>query len=252
MPLQLLTYKHAAVLAAALALAACQSSDKAPQKAAGPTPQHLATQSQAYSGKAVAELASDASAMKLAGQLYKAHCASCHGADGQQGKRGAIDLTRGRFNYGASEDAIHKTIAAGRQATMPTMGRGTLGSVDLGQLVAYVQSLAPGAKKEDSYYVKRGKTLYDQYCEICHGADGRGKTEKGAPDLTDDYWQHGQSMMNIRLVITRGVQDECPAQQSKLTPTEINLLTAYVTKLITPAEGKDATSANTAGGESAG
>jgi cytochrome c oxidase cbb3-type subunit 3 len=246
MPWRLTPCKHAAVLAAACALAACSSPKNAPQtKAAAPSPQHLATKAQAYSGKAVADLVADAAAMQLAGQLYQAHCASCHGPDGQQGKRGAMDLTRGRFNFGASEAAIHKTITDGRQATMPTMGRGTLGSVDLGQLVAYVQYLAPSGDKKNSYYVKRGKMLYDDHCAICHGEDGRGKPEKGAPDLTDDYWQHGESMMNIRLVITRGVQDECPAWQNKLTPTEIDLLTAYVLKLIEPAAGKDATSANT-------
>ncbi len=55
-----------------------------------------------------------------------------------------------------------------------------------------------------------------------------GVTELGAPNLADDYWLNGDSMMAIRLVITRGVQAYCPPQKGTLTPTEIDLLTAFV------------------------
>jgi cytochrome c oxidase cbb3-type subunit 3 len=65
----------------------------------------------------------------------------------------------------------------------------------------------------------------------CHGAGGRGNTDLGAPSLVDDYWQHGDSMMNIRLAITRGTESTCPAQGDVLDATEIELLSAYVRQL---------------------
>ena len=49
--------------------------------------------------------------------------------------------------------------------------------------------------------------------------------------LADEYWLHGDSMMEIRLVITRGAEAECPPHLNDLTTTEIDLLTAFVMAL---------------------
>jgi len=42
---------------------------------------------------------------------------------------------------------------------------------------------------------------------------------------------HGDSMMAIRLVVTRGVQARSPPYLERLTATEIELLTAFVMAL---------------------
>ena len=113
---------------------------------------------------------------------------------------------------------------------MPQMGR-TLGEVELGQLVAYVESLAGNVELSD--YEVRGRQLYEENCIACHSEDGSGNTELGVPNLRDDYWIHGASMMNKRLVITRGVESQCPPHGDSLSPTEAELLTAYVLSLYT-------------------
>ena len=65
-------------------------------------------------------------------------------------------------------------------------------------------------------------------CAACHGADGKGNTALGAPNLTDDIWLHGWGEQAIVDIITNGIVNEMPAQSSKLTPAQIDVLTAYV------------------------
>ena len=103
--------------------------------------------------------------------------------------------------------------------------------VDIGQVVAYVQSLSDPSKFNN--LAEYGEGLYMEHCIVCHGADGQGII-LGASDLSDDYWQHGGSMMNIRLAISRGVEGQCPPHAELLNETELKLLTAYVMNLKQP------------------
>lgn len=220
------------VFLAALA-AGCQSADDSastsPARSSGESAEQLRAESAAYAGRPVIELATDNAAMELGERLFAVHCASCHGANGRGG-RNAVDLTAGQFNYGTAPDAIRATIVDGRHSTMPAMGR-SLGEVDLGQLVAYVQSLSAEPKSSTSYQ-ERGKMLFGEHCASCHGPEGRGSSEKGAPNLADEFWRNGDSMMNIRLAITRGIEAQCPAHGDALSDDETNLLTAFVLKLV--------------------
>lgn len=184
----------------------------------------LRAEGDAYANRSLDALAHDSGALALGEQLFDAYCAGCHGADGRGGK-GVTDLTRGHFNYGDSADAIRATIRDGRHSEMPSLGR-EYGEVEIGQLVAYVRSLPENGALSD--YEERGRAMFAERCAACHGDDGRGRPELGAPDLADDYWQHGDSMMNIRLVITRGATADCPPHGDELTDTEIDLLTAYL------------------------
>jgi cytochrome c oxidase cbb3-type subunit 3 len=139
-----------------------------------------------------------------------------------------MNLVDGVFNYGNNVEAIRSTIANGRLSAMPAMGN-RYGEMNLGQIVAYVESLS--SSEPMSRLGEQGKQLFDETCAACHGSDGRGVVELGGPNLADAYWLHGDTMMAIRLIITRGAEGQCPAQGLSLMPVEIDLLTAYVTKL---------------------
>jgi cytochrome c oxidase cbb3-type subunit III len=65
----------------------------------------------------------------------------------------------------------------------------------------------------------------------CHGADGRGNTLLGAPDLTDDIWLHGFDTGTIKSVIHDGRTGAMPAHRELLSAMQIDLLTAYVGSL---------------------
>jgi cytochrome c oxidase cbb3-type subunit 3 len=188
---------------------------------------NLRSVSEPYSGMSLTDIQHDEGALDVGSQLFAAYCAGCHGADGT-GERGVTNLSRGRYDFGTSAEAVRQTIREGRRSEMPRFGR-DYGEVELGQLVAYLGTLSSGLPLSD--YEERGKALYAEGCARCHGADGTGIAELGVPDLTDDYWRHGDSMMNIRLVITRGAESQCPAHGAELSPAEIELLTAWVLRL---------------------
>jgi cytochrome c oxidase cbb3-type subunit 3 len=227
-PIIALDCAKAAALVASFCLVACGGggADSAV------TEQQLAelrTRSDAFVGKDVAALAADASAMALGKELFAAHCASCHGgAEGTKLARDTPDLALAVFDYGDSVEAIRTTITMGRYSVMPKHGNET-GEAELGWLVGLVTSMSTGEPMGVGENAAR--TLYEARCIECHGAEGKGDPARGIPDLTDGYWQHGNSMMNIRMVITRGTESQCPAQQDVLSAAEIELLTAYVVKL---------------------
>jgi cytochrome c oxidase cbb3-type subunit 3 len=222
-----------AALAATVLVAACSGDDGSASLATAEFKADLKSLASAYADESAETLRGNDDALRLGRELFGAYCADCHGSDGR-GKRDVMDLTRGRFDFGLSADAVRTTIMDGRTSEMPAMGR-EYGEVELGQLVAYLDTLPVGG--ELSANAERGRALYAEGCASCHGEDGRGQAEDGAPDLVDDYWRHGDSMMNIRLVITRGVQSECPAQGAELDPAEVELLTAYVLYLASGGDG---------------
>lgn len=196
-------------------------------------PAELTTRSAAYAGLPAEALLANPEAVKLGGQLFRAHCADCHDTAADS-TRGVPALTGSQLSYGDDTVAIRRTIAEGRRSVMPGIGS-QLGEVDIGQLVAFVQALERDAPLND--FEKRGAGLYTEHCASCHGEEAGGKPELGAPDLTDESWQHGGSMMNIRLVITRGAESICPAHRGELSDAEIELLTAYTLHLVGDSRG---------------
>ena len=45
--------------------------------------------------------------------------------------------------------------------------------------------------------VEAGKAVFAANCAACHGEDGKGKTDVGAPDLTDAFWIYGGDPQSI-------------------------------------------------------
>ncbi len=81
-------------------------------------------------------------------------------------------------------------------------------------------------------------SLFKNKCAQCHRADGRGEV---GPNLTDDYWVHVNTIVDIAEVIETGRDDKgMPAWGDKLSKTQIVLLSSYVAQLRRqPLEGKD-------------
>jgi cytochrome c oxidase cbb3-type subunit 3 len=65
-------------------------------------------------------------------------------------------------------------------------------------------------------------------CAACHGADGKGMHAVGAPNLTDKIWLHGWGEQTVIAMINGGKNNLMPAQEGRLTPSQIHVLTAYV------------------------
>lgn len=85
------------------------------------------------------------------------------------------------------------------------------------------------ALSEDEERVGAGQQTYAQFCAACHGSNGEGGI--GA-NLTDDYWIHGASPMEILGVVSEGVATAgMPAWKGVLGDRKIEEVTAYVLTL---------------------
>ena len=65
-------------------------------------------------------------------------------------------------------------------------------------------------------------------CVGCHGADARGNTQLGAPNLTDRIWLFGGDFDTIRATLTNGRDSRMPAHAAILGDDRVRLLAAYV------------------------
>ncbi|KAA0992991.1 cbb3-type cytochrome c oxidase N-terminal domain-containing protein [Dyadobacter aurulentus] len=75
----------------------------------------------------------------------------------------------------------------------------------------------------------QGKTIFQEKCTACHGADGGGTV---GPNLTDDYWLHGAGIQNIFKVIKYGVPEKgMISWEKQLSPTDIQKVASYVISL---------------------
>ena len=104
-----------------------------------------------------------------------------------------------------------------------------VGSADnVNNLANYVLSLSQSGG--DSARAVQGRESFAA-CAACHGAEGKGNQALGAPNLTDNIWLHGFGMDRVVEAISKGRTGIMPAQEAKLTPAQIQILTAYVWQL---------------------
>ena len=178
----------------------------------------------------VAEVARNREALAIGQKLFLNNCAQCHASDGG-GSRGFPSLTDGDWLWGGTPEAIKTSIAEGRTGVMPPFGA-ALGEQGAKDVAHYVLSLSGSAS--DSIRAARGKEKFAQICAACHGPDGKGNPQLGAPNLTDGIWLHGSGEEAILERINKGVQNQMPAHKNLLSAARIHILTAYVISLSGP------------------
>src|SRR5690625_3180960 len=127
--------------------------------------------------------------------------------------------------YGGEPEQIQQTITEGRHGVMPPW-RDTVTAAEAADIAHYVRSLSGLA--HDSLKAVRGRKGFEQTCVACHGAEGKGNTALGAPDLTANTWLYGSSEATIVETILNGRENQMPAQKGILTEDQIRLLTAWV------------------------
>jgi cytochrome c oxidase cbb3-type subunit 3 len=93
----------------------------------------------------------------------------------------------------------------------------------------YVLSLA--GKATDTAAAGRGQKVFAEQCAACHGADGKGKQEQGAPNLADAIWLYGDSKAAIVESIRTGRGGMMPAWTGRLDSVTLKALAVYVHSL---------------------
>ena len=79
-----------------------------------------------------------------------------------------------------------------------------------------------------------GKTVFTANCAVCHGPDGKGKTDVGAPNLTDRTLIHGSDEASIYYDVWGGLQGQMPSWEGRLSPIERKILALYIVDLGKP------------------
>ncbi len=172
----------------------------------------------------VEDLAKDPQAHAIGERLFMNNCAQCHGSDAR-GSRGFPNLTDHDWLHGGTPDKIQETITLGRIGIMPPMAAAVGNDEDVKNVANYVLSLS--GSPHDEARAALGKDKF-AVCAACHGADGKGNIDIGSANLTDNIWLHGSGESAIIKRINEGKVNQMPSWQSKFTPAQIHVLTAYV------------------------
>ena len=180
-----------------------------------------------FASMSAEDLARDPQAMGIGERLYLNHCAACHGSDAR-GSKGFPNLTDRDWLWGGTHEAIKETITKGRAGVMPAMAAALGSPQDVRNVAQYVLSLSGSA--HDSVAASLGKPKFGA-CAGCHGADGKGNTALGAPNLSDKVWLHGWGEPAIVSIITAGKQNVMPAFGQRLSPEQVHVLAGYVMSL---------------------
>ena len=73
-----------------------------------------------------------------------------------------------------------------------------------------------------------GGTLFQQYCAACHGPEGAGNPQLGAPALNDEAWNYGGERADVLESIANGRSGIMPSFGERLDETQIRLLAAWL------------------------
>lgn len=166
--------------------------------------------------------------------LYEDNCAACHRAD-LTGQVGFPNLTDQHWLWSGDPEEIEYTIRHGinaqdddtRFSQMLAFGRdGMLDRAQISDVTEFVLSLS--GQDHSAEAAMRGAEIFAADCASCHGDNGRGGLNIGAPDLGDNQWIYGGERSDITQSIYGGRQGVMPSWIGRLSESEIRMLTLYV------------------------
>ncbi|AZI36333.1 cytochrome c oxidase cbb3-type subunit III [Caenibius tardaugens NBRC 16725] len=171
-------------------------------------------------------------------RLFGDNCAACHGINAT-GNPGFPNLVDRDWLWGGSADAIAHTIAVGvnsptskdsRISQMMAFGKdGMLDNDAVFAVADYVKTLSdPAWAKGKAASVAKGREVFAANCVVCHGEQGRGNPDVGAPNLADQSWVYGGDIGAIYQTIYEGRQGEMPAWEHRLSPIDRKILIMFV------------------------
>lgn len=181
----------------------------------------------------VEKLSENPNALKVGSRLFLQNCAVCHGSNAK-GAVGYPNLTDNDWLYGGEASNILTTLHKGRVGGMAAW-RDQIGEDGVRAVSEYVLSISGNQPdyELDKAQVAQGEAIFNEptNCVLCHGADAKGMTSTGAPNLTDDIWLYGGDRETIRETLRYGRAGVMPEWETKLGNERIMLLAAYVYSL---------------------
>ena len=171
------------------------------------------------------------------GAVFRNHCSQCHGSGAEGATGGYPSLLDDNWLWGGTVADIIQTVTHGiryeadddtRYSEMPAFGE-ILEADEIDGLVQYVLSLS--GNETDAALATASAEAFADNCAACHGDDGKGMRDQGAPNLTDTIWLYGGDAATINESIDKARYGIMPAFQHRLTPAEIRKVAVYVNTL---------------------
>jgi cytochrome c oxidase cbb3-type subunit III len=170
---------------------------------------------------------------------FRVNCVQCHGA-GAGGVQGLYpNLNDDDWLWGGNLREIEYTLQHGirqpghdqtRTSLMPSFGKdGILTATQISDVTSHVRSLS--GLEPASPATARGGELFTANCAVCHGANGKGLRQFGAPNLADKIWLYGGKPEQVNASISRAHAGVMPAWGTRLDPVTIKMLAVYVHSL---------------------
>ncbi len=165
--------------------------------------------------------------------VFGRYCSVCHGSGGI-GVPGAYPaLVDDEWIWGGSLDQILQTVTHGvrnadpdsHQGEMLKFGvDGILNKTQIDQVADYVLSLAKKSPAAGS----PGAQIFADNCAVCHGEDGAGNPDLGAPALNNNIWLYGGDKAAIVAQVTSPQHGIMPSWAGVLKPEQIKMVAVYV------------------------
>ncbi|MCC5976274.1 MAG: cytochrome-c oxidase, cbb3-type subunit III [Rubellimicrobium sp.] len=178
------------------------------------------------------------------GAVFRAHCSQCHGAGANGVQAGGFpSLINDDWLWGGAIDEIAYTVTNGvrneqspdaRWSQMPAFGQ-ILARDEILAVAHHVRAISQ--QEHDADLAAIGYEVFMDNCASCHGDEGLGNRDMGAPNLTNAVWQYGGSLETIIQTVTYSRFGVMPAFAeewrvgSGLTQAQINAVAAYVHQL---------------------
>ena len=167
--------------------------------------------------------------------VFRTWCAQCHGS-GAAGAKGYPNLLDDDWLWGGDIDAIYTTISHGirnttdedaRLSEMPKFGVDELlEKPQIDEVVQYVRAIS--GQQNDATLAAAGATVFAENCASCHGDNGKGNRDLGAPNLTDAIWLYGGDVDALTQTVTYARFGVMPNWDTRLSEADIRSVAVYV------------------------
>jgi cytochrome c oxidase cbb3-type subunit 3 len=175
-------------------------------------------------------------AISAGGAVFRTNCSQCHGS-GAAGAVGYPNLLDDDWLWGGDFENIAYTVRHGirneedwdaRYSEMTAYDE-IFTNEEVDAVVQHVRAIS--GQEHDAALAEAGTEIFLDNCAACHGDDGTGNRDLGAPNLTDAIWLYGGDVATLEETVRYARFGVMPPWVERLTEAEINAVTAYVHQL---------------------
>ncbi|MDX8351545.1 cytochrome-c oxidase, cbb3-type subunit III [Cognatiyoonia sp. IB215182] len=168
--------------------------------------------------------------------VFRNNCSQCHGS-GAAGFVGYPNLLDDDWLWGGDFENIEYTIRHGirneedwdaRYSEMTAYDE-IFTNEEVDASVQYVLQIS--GQEHDAELAAIGEGLFLDNCAACHGDNGMGNYDLGAPNLTDAIWLYGGDAEALEETVRYARFGVMPPWGERLTDAEVKAVTAYVHQL---------------------